>query len=356
MSVPDGELCTNASGTRRSTAGIRAGGWLAGFALLLHPAFFLIYRLSVFNTMPRDDYAAFLLWTVGNPEGVLPISPYCYRVLSMVLAAPFYYVMPALQLTNLPPGLSPAYLKATAALSALAFLAWIAGAMLIYAIAVGKCGLSRRDGILAAGLLFALGLFGQIAAIDLLTIALVTLGVALLDRRWSFCVFVLVSILANEKIALVLAIWLTIRCVLSLEDRAAFGVQCISAILAVVAYFVLIRIVQMAGNGYQLDPAGYPLTLRENLAAYFSARGVLLNIVPVAILMAIAVFGHRGRRQAGGRLFRPADILVIPALIGVALLLTHLFQAGRIVMHAAPLFVIPAIAAFGPLLDRTPRS
>jgi hypothetical protein len=35
--------------------------------------------------------------------------------------------------------------------------------------------------------------------------------------------------------------------------------------------------------------------------------------------------------------------------------LTHLFQAGRIVMHAAPLFVIPAVAAFGSWLDESPR-
>jgi hypothetical protein len=44
-------------------------------------------------------------------------------------------------------------------------------------------------------------------------------------------------------------------------------------------------------------------------------------------------------------LFRRSDVLVIPALAAVALVLTHLFQAGRIVMHAAPLYVVPAVAA-----------
>lgn len=331
---------------------LRAGAGMGVLALLLHPLLFVIYRLSVFNTMPRDDYARFLLWIVGNPEGVLPISPYCYRLLSMALATPFYYLLPVIQLTNLPADLSPAYLRATAALSALALVAWIAGAILVYAVAVGRCGLSRRDGILAGMLMFALGLHGQIAAIDPLTFAFVALGVALVDRRAWFCGFVLISIIANEKVALVLAIWLTIRCVLDREDRRAFGVQCLAALLAVASYFVLLKLVQIPGNSYQLDPADYPVTLRENLGAYLSGRGVLLNVVPVAILAGLAVFGHTCNRRSIGRLFRPADILVIPALLGVALLLTHLFQAGRIVMHAAPLFVVPAVAALGGWLDR----
>ena len=324
---------------------LRAGAGMAALAVLLHPLFFVIYRLSIFNTMPRDEYAYFLLWMVGNPEGRLPISPYCYRLLSMVLAAPFYYLLPAIQLSNMPENLSPAYIRATAALSALAFVAWIAGAMLVYAIAIARCGLSRRDAILAAVLMFALVLHGQIAAIDPVTFALVALGVALVDRRWWFCGFVLVSILANEKVALVLAIWLTIRCTLDRADRQLFGPQCLAALLAVMGYFLMLKVVQIPGNSYQLDPADYPLTLRENLAAYLTARGLLLNVIPIAILTGIAAFGHL-RSPPLGRLFRRADILVIPVLVGVALLLTHLFQAGRIVMHSAPLFVIPAAAGF----------
>jgi hypothetical protein len=334
---------------RRNILGAGAGIGVLG--LLLHPMFFVIYRLSIFNTVPRDDYARFLLWMVGDPEGVLPISPYCYRLLSMALATPFYYLLPVLQLTNMPADLSPAYLRATAALSALAFVAWIAAAMLVYAVAVGKCGLPRRDGILAGVLMFALGLHGQIAAIDPLTFAFMSLGVMLVDRRGWFCGFVLVSIVANEKVALVLAIWLTIRCVLDHEDRRAFGVQCLAALLAVASYFVLLKLVQIPGNSYQMNLADYPVTLRENLGAYFGGRGVLLNVIPVAMLAGLAVFGHICNRRSTGRLFRPVDILVIPALVGVALLLTHLFQAGRIVMHAAPLFVVPAVAALGGWLD-----
>jgi hypothetical protein len=335
---------------------LRPGAWLAGLAVLLSPVFFVIYRLAVFNTMPRDDYARFLLWVVGHAEGALPISPYCYRILSMLMAAPLYYVLPSLHLTNMPGDLSPAYLQATAALSALAFLAWIAGTMLIYAVAIAEGGLSRGDAMLAGVLMFVLCLYGQISAVDPLTIALIIAGIASVRRRWVFAAFVLASIVANEKVALVLAIWLGFRCLFVAADRRIFGVQCVVALAAFAAYVALVRFLPMEGNSYQTDPSSYMQTLTENLGAYATGRGLLLNVLPAMVLAAIGVLAYAPKRRpaAAGRLFHPVDLLVIPALLVVALVLTHLFQAGRIVMHAAPLFVIPAVVSLRAWLDATP--
>jgi hypothetical protein len=43
-------------------------------------------------------------------------------------------------------------------------------------------------------------------------------------------------------------------------------------------------------------------------------------------------------------MFRPVDLLTIPGMMGVALIFTQQFQAGRLLMHAAPLFVLPFVA------------
>ena len=51
-------------------------------------------------------------------------------------------------------------------------------------------------------------------------------------------------------------------------------------------------------------------------------------------------------RSAGSRSHVPLDLAVIPALAGVALVLTQYFQVGRIVAHAAPLFIWPLAQAF----------
>jgi hypothetical protein len=111
-------------------------GCFALLSTLFHPFFFLIFRLMAFNTVPRDDYAPYLLWLLHQPGGAFPGSPYGYRILSVLVAAPLYYLMPALPLTNLPADLAPAYLKATAALAAVSYLAMLAAAMMAYRLVV----------------------------------------------------------------------------------------------------------------------------------------------------------------------------------------------------------------------------
>ena len=314
-------------------------------AILLHPVFFVIYRLSVFNTVPRDDYAGFLLWLLRQPGGAAPDSPYGYRVLSMAAAAPFYYGLPAVPLTNTPAALTGPYLQATAALSMVAFLAWVAAAMLGYAAAV-RAGLSRAEAAMAGALVFVLMPYVQITAIDPLAVALIAAGVCLVDRRWPFAALLAVSVITNEKVALVLGCWLVTRCALSREDRAALGWQALASVLAIGCYLAMVMLVSLPGNTYQVEPGHYPATLRDNVAAYATARGLLLNVLPIVVLAGMAVLG----RPTG--VFRRRDALVIPALAAVALVLTQYFQAGRIVMHAAPLFAPPAAKALSGWLDR----
>ena len=57
---------------------------------------FAIDRIMVFNTVPRDDYAPFLLWVIGAPGGAFPGSPYGYRLLTILAAVPLYHILPAL--------------------------------------------------------------------------------------------------------------------------------------------------------------------------------------------------------------------------------------------------------------------
>ncbi len=107
----------------------------------------------VFDTLPRDDYAPFLLWLAGAPGGAFPESPYGYRLLTMVAALPLYYALPALRLTNLPAALTPQYVQATAAIAALSYLSLLAAGLLSYRIARDRAGLPRREATLAGVLL-----------------------------------------------------------------------------------------------------------------------------------------------------------------------------------------------------------
>ncbi len=321
-----------------------AGAAVARFAALAvvgSPVFFVINRLAVFNTVPRDDYAGYLLWLLGQPGGAFPDSPYCYRVLSMVAATPFM-LLPAIPLSNLPPGTDPAWLRATAALSALAYFSLVGLFVLGARLGRVRAGLSGREAAAAGGLLVLLTLYTQITAIDPLAILLIAAGLCGLERPGWFAALLLASVLVNEKVALVLAIWLTLRCVLDGADRRLFLRQWGAAVMAVAVYGAVVRFVPFPGNEYQTTLASLPVTVRENLAAYGTVRGVVLNVLPAVVLFGLGVFA--ARRGVTAPWFRLTDALMVPAMLGVALVLTHLFQAGRLAMHAAPLFVGPVVA------------
>ena len=84
------------------------------------------------------------------------------------------------------------------------------------------------------------------------------------------------------------------------------------------------------------------------VAAQATPGALLVALPPVVLLLAVGLLGHFGwpRRDAPRPTwearFRRVDLLVIPALAGVAL--AQMFEAGRLVMLAAPLFVVPAAA------------
>ena len=117
----------------------------------------------------------------------------------------------------------------------------------------------------------------------------------------------------------------------------------------------IIAIVQLPGYSYQTRPAMYPFTFWENLTLLPTTRGILLNIVPVAILSGSAVLAWKAIGPAfPTRLFRPIDVLVVFEMALVAMIVTHEFQMGRLVMHAAALYVLPIGVAIGAWLRGMP--
>jgi hypothetical protein len=324
---------------------IRLAAFVALLALL-SPFFWAIYRTMAFNTLPRDDYAPFLLWLVRSPGGAFPGSPYGYRILSVAAAVPFYYILPTLRLSELPVRIPAAYLKATAAIALLSWLAMVVASLAVFHVATRQCALGKRDGLLAAVLLFLLCWHSQAYGIDPVAIMLVAVAVAVLNRPGVFAGLAIVSVIADEKVCLVLFLWLTIRVVLHAGDRRGLRGQWAATVLALAVYVLMLRLIHLPGNAYQLQPQGYLRTMLANLIACGSGRGLVLDIVPTLLLAGVAVAAWPAMRAGlPGGLFRPADALVIPALVLVALAVTNSFDTGRVVMHAAPLFVIPAIGS-----------
>ena len=309
--------------------------------VLLSPFFWTLYRIMVFHTVPRDDYASSLMWLLGQKGGVPPESPYAYRILSTAAAIPFDLILPVLRVSRLNSGISSDYLRATAAFAALAYTAAV-GAAFVSARFARRLGVAPSAAVGAGALLFVLCWFSEIYSIDPLAILGVAMLVSVLHDRRLFVPGVVGSIVVNEKICMVLVLWLGSRWLLCADDRASLGAPLLASMGALAIYLAMVLLVHVPGNSYQLRPVRYAGTIAANLAVQASARGVVLNLVPTVVLAGVAVAGWPAGSVGP---FRRADIVVIPALVLLALTVTHQFQIGRLVMHAAPLFVVPAAAA-----------
>ncbi len=317
-------------------------------ALVLLPFFLVIYRLALFETGPHEGYARFLLHLLGLPGGVVPGAPYGYRGLSVLAAVPFFFALPPALLAHAPTDLPPELVRATASLVVLSHLS-LAGTLYgTYRLARDRAGQDAATGLMAAALMFVLFWYTDYFALDPLAIMLITLGLYVLPSRQGFTVLLLATPVINEQIAVVFALWLSFRCLTAQADREALGLQWATSIVALLIYAALIVVVQLPGGGHQFDPATYLETLRTTLAAQATPGALLVALPPVVLLLAVGLLGHFGwpRRDAPRPTwearFRRVDLLVIPALAGVAL--AQMFEAGRLVMLAAPLFVVPAAA------------
>jgi hypothetical protein len=333
---------SEASGARRFGAFVCH---VALLALLLFPLLLVIFRLTIFDTLPRDDYSRILLWWLGaGADAAPPGSPYGYRVLSNLAGAPFYYLLPSFALTNLPAQLGAEYIRANAAMAAASFMGLIVSMALAYRLVVDRFGLGRSEGVFAGLVTFVMQLHAAIFSVDPLAICVVLLALYFLDRVAVFTSILIVSVIVNEKIAIVLAIWLTIRCVFG--DRALLGRQWLASVAAVIVYAAMVVVVRLPGHGEQFDPAVYWPTVMQNLTASVTPRGLLFNILPCLLLVGAVVWSWRSRGWQRDHVYAPIDLLVVPALAVVALMLTQFFQVGRVVMHGAPLFMWPLVQQY----------
>jgi hypothetical protein len=315
--------------------------------VVTYPIFLVLYRMMIFQTVPRDDYAPYLLWIAGAPTGALPGSPYIYRYFSMLLAWPFYHLLPVFHLTNIPQTVDATYERATAALAMLSDIAAIAAAVLTFDIA-RRGGKPTLVSTLSAVFIYGGCWFTQIEGIDSVTILGIVIVVLLLRVQDRYFLALIPLTFVNEKITIIAFLFLAIRSATSAIDRQLLHRKLAVAVVALAAYVGALGCIHAGGNAYQVTPSGYLANFITNIEVNLSFRGVLLSWAPSALLLVLALIGTHNDPSS---LFSKRDALLIPALIAVALTLTRDFQVGRIVMMAIPVFAIPAAERLARSLD-----
>ena len=269
------------SGDISPAALLRGTAAVAILAVVLLPFYFVIARLAMYGPVPHEDYPRFLLHLLGLPGGAVPESPFGYRGLAVLAAVPCYFGLPAVALPAAPDGMSAELLRATAALALLSHLSLAAILYATYRLARDRAGQDATTALLAASLLFGLCWYTQLTALDPLAMLLITLGLYLLPNRAGFTLLLLATPVINEQIAIVFALWLSLRCATSHTDRDELGLQWATAIAALLIYAALLILVHLPIGGVPFDPRVYLQSLRGTLAEQATAHALTLNLLPV---------------------------------------------------------------------------
>lgn len=345
------------------------------FLALNVPFFFDAYRAMAFRTGPYDDYPGMLLRMAGHGEGRPVWSPYGHRFLSVGAAWPFYRLLPLYRFTLLPAaargGPSTARLRAMAGIACASTLAVVAAALSVVSLTTGRGASS--GGALAAGLAMLVGArFTLIHSVDPIALGALALLLVLLPRGRLAWPFLLLAPFVNEKVTLVVVLHLAVR--VFRGERAllrSLGVALLSVLLWIVAVRALALPVHPAHAG-RMALASWPGNVVETLRLSFTAKGLVLNLFPTAVIIGLLVLAAWGRGGAGARgetgvsvragggpsvdgTARSAssaalsealpEVLPVAALFLAAAAVGVCFNVGRIVVYALPLVLPGAVTA-----------
>jgi hypothetical protein len=335
--------------------GLELAGVFAGVVLLTYPLFFEIYRSMVFEVAPRDDYTPYLLYLLGEGGHGLD-SPYGYRILSILAALPFYFVLPVVSFSNLPP-LDPTYLKATQAFAALSYVSIALTSVVMYCLVRRRLDSSVLLSGFAAALTVLLFHFTATPTLDPTAILIVAILFYLIENRLAFSLLVLISAIVNEKIAIVFSTLFLIRLALDRALWRTFSVQLVSSLASVLLYIALLIIVELPGREHQYSIFNFIPSIVSTLQRTFTLQGLVLNVMPLVVLLALAApaLPRLLRRPYGSAYIHPSNALTPIALFFIALLPDIYYNVGRVVMYSfplvLPLFVTSIIAIGKPVPD-----
>ena len=311
---------------------------LLGILLAGFPLFFDVYRITSFNIVPHDDYAPYLLYLLGETGGEIPDSPTGYRLLSVLIAVPFYFLLPLFKFSYLE-GQSDTYLKALEALSFVTYLVVSTGSFLIYCITKNRYAGGQIISILAALISLLLFRFTAIYSIDPTAIMIICLIILYLENKWIFSVLLLLSVGFNEKVVFLFVMLFGARLIFRQSIKFAdLAISCFAFLL----YFILRSIIDLPGHEYMMQPWMFAEKAKHTLGLLFTPKSVFLNWLPGIIsfgLFYMAFKEFEKRENISPLLFSKVDFFPIIGFLIIAIITDMQYTIGRILLFCFPLYL-----------------
>ena len=303
--------------------------------LILYPLFFDIYRLMVFNVVPRDDYAPYLLSILGEEGGRIPGSPFVYRPLSVIFAIPFYYLLPVYRFSLLDSSISIEYLKASQSLAFVSYLSIILTSYFVYKTSI-QSRLSKETALAASLLTVLLFNFTTTSGVDPIGIFFITVFFYYSQNLLISSLLLLFCVFLNEKIIILVFLAFFLR---TISDILAKRIDYRNVFLSATAFFCFLvyvlvrRSIGASGNANQLDFSTYIPSFFHQIEITLSLKGLVLIVFSTVIVVLMFLIA-----RAHSRRIYISDPLIPIALFLVAAASKVEWNIGRIVFYS---FTIP---------------
>jgi len=316
--------------------------------------FFISYRAALFKTVSYDTYEPYLLYILGQPGGEIPISPWVYRIGSVVMAAPFYK-LPVMSMNGGGAGEVLAgtetiqYVRATQAICFANYFYLSLACLLVFFYCRNRLKLPDETCFIGAVIMFVLyHLNGPMISVEgLAVLPLVILAITVFERKLlAFSLTVLISASINEKIVMVALLMVGLRLLFWKHDRRFYATATVVTVIALLAYILVVYMLRFPGNENHTDPTTYVDSalrlLKENT---FTLKGLYMTVWPILLLVGLWFIGMtvpRSRRLAVG-----SDLGVVLGMVVIAFGLA-VTNIGRIAVYSAAIVTIAATPALAP--------
>ncbi|HEY4344562.1 MAG TPA: hypothetical protein VGN05_09475 [Parvibaculum sp.] len=309
--------------------------------LLNFPMFFEIYRSLVFKTVPTDNYQGLIAYFAGDtPAGYMPQIHVLLRPLSVLPLVPLYEWMPVIPLKFLPPGTDVSFARSSAAIAAAAF-AYVHLTSIVTFFYARSLGRSSTIGLVAGLLVIPMAHIARLHTLDSIVMLLVALIFALWRRPAPQIAVLLLSIFANEKVAIIVgAVYFFRAAAGAMRDRrlpkretSVFFAAAICFAIYLGGAFLVRTYFGVALEQPQFAPSHYAANLFDSIGYVFSAKGAVQIGLPFGLM--VFMFRCAMRVESGMdriEMLSPAALLLVASLSDVK------WNIGVVVFLA---FVVP---------------
>ena len=317
---------------------------LALLVLCSYWIFIDIYRINAFNIVPRDDYAPYLLFILGEDGGRVLGAPFAYRIFSVIVAVPFYYVLPFFEYSGLE-NVNVTYLRAVEALAMVSYVSMLLSSVLIYLITCKKFSASSPTGIIASLAALLLFQFSGYIGVDPIGILMVCFLIYYSGNPVVFGILIIVSVGFNEKISLIFSMLMVSRVLLVKDKR--FIPYAILSVLAFAIYLSVRTLLNIPGNESQMQFASFLAVAIANISELTSLKRFVLSMVPFITLVILYALAAKEWKLYPNRNSKYFSIVDISALLGLFMISmgVGIQVFGRMAMFCFP-FYLPLAAVY----------